>query len=95
MALRRQDVEHIAHLARLEIGAEEIADVVAKLSQILDMVAQLGEIDTSGVEPMAHPLDMAQRLRPDEVTETDQRELYQRNAPEVVNGLYRVPKVIE
>ncbi|RMF95651.1 MAG: Asp-tRNA(Asn)/Glu-tRNA(Gln) amidotransferase subunit GatC [Gammaproteobacteria bacterium] len=95
MALSRQDVEHIADLARLEIGDDEIADMVAKLSQILGMVAELGAADTSGVEPMAHPLEMAQRLRPDEVTESDHRELYQQNAPDVVDGLYRVPKVIE
>jgi len=82
-------------LARLEIGDDEIADMVAKLSQILGMVAELGAADTSGVEPMAHPLEMAQRLRPDEVTESDHRELYQQNAPDVVDGLYRVPKVIE
>ncbi|MDJ0927590.1 MAG: Asp-tRNA(Asn)/Glu-tRNA(Gln) amidotransferase subunit GatC [Gammaproteobacteria bacterium] len=95
MALSRQDVEHIAHLARLEVSEDEIADYVAKLSSILDMVAQLGETDTTGVEPMAHPLDMAQRLRPDDVTESDQREFFQRNSADVAHGLYRVPRVIE
>ncbi len=95
MALSRQDVEHIAHLARLEVSEDEIADYVAKLSSILDMVAQLGETDTTGVEPMAHPLDMAQRLRPDDITESDQREFFQRNSADVAHGLYRVPRVIE
>lgn len=95
MALSRSDVDHIAHLARLQLDEDEVADYVAKLSSIIDLVAQLGSVDTSGVAPMAHPLDMAQRLRPDEVTETDHRELYQANAPDVVHGLYRVPRVIE
>ena len=70
-------------------------EYVAKLSSIIDLVAQLSAVDTTGVTPMAHPLDMPQRLRPDEVTETDRREAYQQNAPDVVHGLYRVPKVIE
>ena len=94
MALSKCDVEHIAHLARLEVSNDEIADYVAKLSSIIDLVAKLGELDTSNVLPMAHPLDMSQRLRPDEVTETNQRDLYQRNAQAVGRGFYRVPKVI-
>ena len=95
MALSRQDVEHIAHLARLNVSDDEIDEYVAKLSSIIDLVAQLQAADTLGVPPMAHPLDMAQRLRPDQVTESDQRESFQRNAPDVVDGLYRVPRVIE
>jgi aspartyl-tRNA(Asn)/glutamyl-tRNA(Gln) amidotransferase subunit C len=95
MALSKSDVEHIAHLARLEVSDDEIADYVDKLSSIIDLVAKLGELDTSAVLPMAHPLDMSQRLRPDEVTETNQRDLYQRNAQVVGVGFYRVPKVIE
>ncbi len=95
MALSKHDVEHIAHLARLEVSDDEIADYVDKLSSIIDLVAKLSELDTSNVLPMAHPLDMSQRLRPDEVTETNQRDLYQRNAQAVGRGFYRVPKVIE
>lgn len=95
MALSKRDVEHIAHLARLEVSDDEIADYVDKLSSIIDLVAQLGELDTSDVLPMAHPLDMIQRLRPDEVTETDQRDRNQRNSQAVGHGFYRVPKVIE
>ncbi|MAF83828.1 MAG: Asp-tRNA(Asn)/Glu-tRNA(Gln) amidotransferase subunit GatC [Gammaproteobacteria bacterium] len=95
MALSKSDVEHIAHLARLEVSDDEIADYVDKLSSIIDLVAKLGELDTSDVLPMAHPLDMSQRLRPDEATESDQRDLYQRNAQAVGDGFYRVPKVIE
>ncbi len=95
MALTTRDVEHIAHLARLEVSDDEIADYVDKLSNIIDLVAELGELDTTDVAPMAHPLEMAQRLRPDEVTETDRRELYQQNAARTADGYYRVPKVIE
>jgi aspartyl-tRNA(Asn)/glutamyl-tRNA(Gln) amidotransferase subunit C len=95
MALSKRDVEYIAHLARLEVSDNEIADYVDKLSSIIDLVAQLGELDTEDVMPMAHPLDMSQRLRPDEVTETNQRDLYQRNGQVMGHGFYRVPKVIE
>ena len=95
VALTRQDVDHIAHLARLAVSEEEAADYVAKLSRIIELVDQLQHVDTRGVEPMAHPLDMAQRLRPDEITESDQRELFQHNAPRAAEGLYLVPRVIE
>jgi len=95
MALSKRDVEYIAHLAQLEVSDDEIADYVDKLSSIIDLVAQLGELDTSAVMPMAHPLDMSQRLRPDEVTETNQRDLYQRNGQAVGRGFYRVPRVID
>jgi len=95
MALDEQDIRQIAHLARLEVSDDEIADYVDKLSRIMGLVDQLQQADTTDVSPMAHPLDMTQRLRPDEVTETDQRELFQKNAARVAEGLYTVPKVIE
>lgn len=95
MALSKRDVEYIAHLARLEVSEDEIADYVDKLSSIIDLVAELGELDTADVLPMAHPLNMSQRLRLDEVTETNQRDLYQRNAQVVGRGFYRVPRVID
>jgi len=95
MALSKGDVEYIAHLARLEVSDDEITDYIDKLSSIIELVTQLRAIDTTGVTPMAHPLDMGQRLRPDEVTETDQRDLYQRNSEAVEQGFYKVPKVIE
>jgi aspartyl-tRNA(Asn)/glutamyl-tRNA(Gln) amidotransferase subunit C len=82
-------------LARLKLNDDEYAESVEKLSKIVDFVDQLSQADTSGVVPMAHPLDAVQRLRPDVVTETDQRDRYQRNAPAVADGLYLVPKVIE
>ena len=95
MSLAQQDIDKLCELARLEIDADEIGDVAKKLSDIVDMVSQLAAVPTDGVEPMAHPLDRPQRLRDDVVTETDRRELYQRNAPAVERGLYLVPKVIE
>ncbi len=95
MALSPEDVKHIANLARLEITEEQIPTFQKKLTSILDMVDQLSQTDMSGVVPMAHPLDMAQRLRADKVSETDKREYYQENAPKTEAGLYLVPKVIE
>ena len=95
MKLTRQNVEHIAHLARLEIRPDEIDGVVEKLGRIVSFVDQLQTADTSNLMPMAHPMDMSQRLRPDEVTETDQRDLYQQNSEAVQDGLYTVPRVLE
>ena len=95
MALTSDDVLNIANLARLEISEAEISAYQEKLTNILDMVDQLTAADTEGVVPMAHPLDMAQRLRDDVVTETDQRKLYQENASQTEAGLYLVPVVIE
>jgi aspartyl-tRNA(Asn)/glutamyl-tRNA(Gln) amidotransferase subunit C len=93
--LTRQNVEQIAHLARLEIGLEELDGVVEKLGRIVEFVDQLQSADTSAVAPMAHPMDMSQRLRADVVTETDQRDLYQQNCAAVTDGLYTVPRVLE
>ena len=96
MSLTRAQVEGIAHLARLEITEAQMPVYVDSLSRIIDFVEQLSAADTTGVEPMAHPLaGQVQRLRPDEVTETDQRDRFQRNASSVAAGLYLVPKVIE
>jgi aspartyl-tRNA(Asn)/glutamyl-tRNA(Gln) amidotransferase subunit C len=96
MSLTRQEVEKIAYLARLSITAQELPVYVASLSSIVEFVAELAQVDTDGVRPMAHPLvGLRQRLRADAVTETDRRELYQANAPSVQAGLYVVPRVIE
>ena len=95
MSLTEDQVQQIATLARLKLKAEEHAELVDKLSRIVDFVDHLSEADTDGVVPMAHPLDVAQRLRPDAVTESDERDRFQENAPSVTDGLYLVPKVIE
>ena len=95
VSLDKDQVQHIAMLARLEVADEEFADTVDKLSRIVDFVDQLSQADTEGVVPMAHPLDAAQRLRADVVTESDERDDFQQNAPAVAEGLYLVPKVIE
>jgi aspartyl-tRNA(Asn)/glutamyl-tRNA(Gln) amidotransferase subunit C len=96
MSLTRRDVEGIAHLARLEITEGELPVYVDSLSKILSFVEQLNAAQTDTVEPMAHPLEgELQRLRADAVTETDQHEKYQANAPLTAGALYVVPKVIE
>jgi aspartyl-tRNA(Asn)/glutamyl-tRNA(Gln) amidotransferase subunit C len=95
VALDKDQVQQIAKLARLELKPEEHAELVDKLSRIVDFVDQLAAADTEGVVPMAHPLNVAQRLRPDVVTEVNDRDRYQQNAPSVTDGLYLVPKVIE
>lgn len=95
MSLDAEQVARIAFLARLQIKEEAIPDYARNLSAILDFVEQMNAVDTSGIEPMAHPQDVPQRLREDVVTETNQRELFQSIAPATENGLYLVPKVIE
>jgi len=96
MDLTREQIASIAQLACLELKETEIPVYQQSLSSILDFVSELNRADTKGVEPMAHPLSgLAQRLRPDVVTEQDARERYQQNAPKVEAGLYLVPKVIE
>ena len=96
MSLTREQIGSIALLARLELKEAEIPVYQQSLSSILDMVSELNRADTKGVEPMAHPLSgLAQRLRPDAVTEQDAHEKYQANASKVEAGLYLVPKVIE
>jgi len=96
MSLTRQDVEKIAQLARLSITDAEMPVYVTSLSSIVDFVNELAAAETGNVEPMAHPLDgQHQRLRADRITETDQRERYQQNAPSVQAGLYVVPRVLE
>jgi aspartyl-tRNA(Asn)/glutamyl-tRNA(Gln) amidotransferase subunit C len=95
MSLSNDDVAKIAHLARLAVAPEESEALGRDLSTILDLVAQMDAVDTDGVVPMAHPLEMAQRLREDVVTEDNRRDSYQANAPAVEGGLFLVPKVIE
>ncbi len=95
MSLGSDEVKKIAHLARLEISDADVPEYAKNLSDILDFVEQMSSADTSDVIPMAHPLELPQRLRADEVTEESQRELFQSIAPQVEAGLFLVPKVIE
>lgn len=88
-------VEYIAHLARVSISEQDIPAYTASLSDILQMIEQMKGVNTEGIKPMAHPLDLAQRQRDDTITESDQREHFQQNAPQVEAGLFLVPKVIE
>lgn len=94
MSLDKQQVQHIAMLARLSLDDKDIDDVVAKLTRIVDFVDQLQAVPTDDVVPMAHPLDRTQRLRADAVTEAVERDKIQQNAPQVQDGLYLVPKVL-
>ena len=95
MSLNKHQVQHIAMLARLNLTDQECIDSVEKLSKIVDFVNQLSTVDTADVAPMAHPVDASQRLRADDITETDRRDFYQKNAQETDNGFYLVPKVID
>jgi aspartyl-tRNA(Asn)/glutamyl-tRNA(Gln) amidotransferase subunit C len=95
MALTIPDIKRIAHLARIEINEAEAEVTLNKLSGILTLIEQMQAVDTTGISPMSHSQDVVQRLREDVVTATDQRALFQANAPAVDSGLYLVPKVIE
>jgi len=95
MTLKSDDVRSIAHLARLHIDDDSVDQYVDDLSSILTLVDQMNQVDSSGVMPLANPLDASQRLRADEVTENNQRDKFQQIAPDVADGLYRVPRVIE
>ena len=96
MSLNRDQINSIAHLARLSLTEAEIPVYQDSLSKIVALVGELDAAQTAGIEPMAHPLPgVSQRLRLDVVIEKDQHELYQRNAPQVEAALYLVPKVIE
>lgn len=95
MALERSEVEKIAHLARLDLNEHDLPRTTETLNNILGLIDRMQAVDTSGVEPLAHPLETTQRLRADVVTESNQRDTYQAIAPAVADGLYLVPRVIE
>jgi aspartyl-tRNA(Asn)/glutamyl-tRNA(Gln) amidotransferase subunit C len=95
VSLSKDQVQHIATLARLQLEKGEFDDVVAKLSSIVDFVDQLQQAPTDDVVPMAHPMNQKQRLRPDVVTELNERDAIQANAPAIRDGFYLVPKVLE
>jgi aspartyl-tRNA(Asn)/glutamyl-tRNA(Gln) amidotransferase subunit C len=95
MSLSPDEVGRIARLARLEVSPEEAGQTRDQLNGILAFIEQLQAVDTAGVAPMAHAMDVVQRLRPDVVTEENRRAAFQAIAPETEAGLYLVPKVIE
>jgi aspartyl-tRNA(Asn)/glutamyl-tRNA(Gln) amidotransferase subunit C len=95
MSLSLQEVKRVAWLARIEIADDEAEAAQGHLNCIFKLIEQMQSVDTEGVAPMAHAQDVTQRLREDKVTEIDQRAIYQSIAPQVENGLYLVPKVIE
>lgn len=94
-SLSEEEVKKVAYLARLSINSADIPRYSHSLSRILDFVAQMNAADTTGIEPMAHPQDLVQRLREDSITEVDQHQTFQQIAPKVVADLYIVPTVIE
>lgn len=95
MAVDRSDIAKLAELSRIAISDAAADEVAQSISDVLALVDQLQAVDTSGVKPMAHPLEVYQRLRADEVTEVNQREHFQAIAPATQDGLYLVPQVIE
>jgi aspartyl-tRNA(Asn)/glutamyl-tRNA(Gln) amidotransferase subunit C len=95
MSLTPDDVRRLARLARIAIQPEEFGAVLDRLNRVLGLIEQMRAVDTRDIEPMAHAVAESQRVRPDEVREGDQREVYQSVAPATEDGLYLVPKVIE
>jgi aspartyl-tRNA(Asn)/glutamyl-tRNA(Gln) amidotransferase subunit C len=95
MALTLEDVKRVADLARIAIDETEARAVLSQINDVFGLIAQMQAVDTRGVEPMSHALDVVQRLREDAVTESDQHALFQSVAPQVAGDLYLVPKVIE
>lgn len=95
MSFTPEDIKKIAHLARLNLSEEDISHYTPQLAKILEFIDQMSQTDMSNVKPIAHSLDVSQRMRADAVTESDLRDKYQDIAPQVEAGLYLVPKVIE
>ena len=95
MSLTPDDVRRLARLARIDLEAEESHAVLERLNRVLGLIDEMRRVDTQGIEPMSHAVDLSQRLRPDEIKEPERREAYQSVAPAVQDGLYLVPKVIE
>lgn len=95
MSISKAEIEKIASLSRLKVSDAEAAQLTERIGNILVMVDTMQAVDTSGIEPMANPMDASQRLRADKVTEINQRERFQQIAPATEDGLYLVPRVIE
>jgi len=95
MSIKKSEIAYISSLSKLKMEDIEIDNFTRQISDILEMIQQLEKVNTDDIEPMAHPLNMKQRLRKDSVTEENQRELYKENAAEFEEGFYKVPKVID
>ena len=96
MSVTKENIHHIANLARLNIDEARIPEYTENLNKLLDLISQMEKVDTATIIPMAHSLDdQQQRCREDKITETNQREHFQKIAPKVIEGLYIVPQVIE
>ena len=95
MALDKSEIEKIAHLARLHISESEAEEVTTRITDILELIDQMQSVDTESVEAMAHPVEVVQRLRADDITEQNQRDELQKLAPSSENGMYLVPRVLD
>ena len=95
MTIKKSEIAYISSLSKLKMEDAEMDNYTRQISEILEMIQQLEKVDTHDIEPMAHPLNMKQRLRADVITEENHRDLYQNNAVEFEEGFYKVPKVIK
>jgi aspartyl-tRNA(Asn)/glutamyl-tRNA(Gln) amidotransferase subunit C len=95
MSINKSDIDHLCNLSKLKLEEDEKAVFLEQMQSILKMIEELQEVEVENITPMAHPLDISQRLRVDEVSETNQREEYQKNTEHTESGFYKVPKVIE
>ena len=95
MSIKKSEIAYISSLSKLKMEDVEMDNYTRQISDILKMIQQLEKVDTDDIEPMAHPLNMKQRLRADVITEENHRDLYQDNAVEFEEGFYKVPKVID
>lgn len=95
MSITKEDAKKVAHLACLAISDEQLEHYTSDLVKVLDVVAKMESVDTHDITPMSHALDLDQRLRKDEVTESNERESLMSNAPATDAGVFLVPKVID
>ena len=95
MSINKSDIDHLCNLSKLNLEEDEKAVFLEQMQSILKMIEELQEVEAEDVIPMAHPLDMSQRLRADEVSATNRRDEYQKNTQHTESGFYKVPKVIE
>ena len=95
MSIDKSDIKHLCNLSKLNLDEDEQSLFLKQMQSILGMIEELQEVDTGDIEPMAHPLQMSQRLRVDEITEFNERDKYQKNTEFAEDGFYKVPKVID